>query len=326
MALDPVAYQPYQDPDDFIREVTDLIWVDRSISFIRENYEPDSIVHGGFGTATTREEVLEGTLMRIAESPDRVSQTEDIVWEPRGDDAFLSSHLVVVGDLLSPRVSRTIANCLYRRGRMVEEWVVRDTLAEALQDGLDPDEVARDHAFRGYVASWTDPAPIDPISAGDSGVRPDEHRADVETVLEMIGTVWNDRDLRAVERFFHRDLTLLTVGNRHIIRPEGYRRALLSLLESFPAGTFEVRDVQAHHDIRYAGTRVAVTWKFVGDYTGVPNYGPLTGKPVDLLGISQFTLHQGAIVKEVRLWDDVALRTQIASMRGDEPVGPSYIY
>lgn len=44
MPLDPVAYRPYQDPDDFIREVTDLIWVDRSISFIRDNYEPDSIV------------------------------------------------------------------------------------------------------------------------------------------------------------------------------------------------------------------------------------------------------------------------------------------
>lgn len=326
MTLDPVAYQPYDDPDDFIREVTDLIWVDRSISFIRENYEPDSTVHGGFGTATTRDEVLEGTLMRIAEAPDRVSQTEDIVWEARGDDAFLSSHLVVVGDLLSPRVSRTIANCLYRRGRMVEEWVVRDTLAEALQDGLDPGEVARDHAFRGYVATWADAAPADPISVGDSGARPDGHRAEVETVLEMIRTVWNDRDLHAVERFFHRDLTLLTVGNRHIIRPEGYRRALLSLLESFPAGQFEVRDVQAHHDLRYAGTRVAVTWKFVGDYAGVPNYGPLTGKPVDLLGISQFTLHEGRIVKEVRLWDDIALRTQIAGMRGDEPVGPSNIY
>ena len=34
MSLDPVAYLPYKDPDDFIREVTDLIWVDRSISFI----------------------------------------------------------------------------------------------------------------------------------------------------------------------------------------------------------------------------------------------------------------------------------------------------
>jgi predicted ester cyclase len=326
VALDPVAYQPYTDPDDFIREVTDLIWVDRSISFIRENYEPDSIVHGGFGTAITRDEVLEGTLMRIAEAPDRVSQTEDIIWEQRGDDAFLSSHLVVVGDLLSPRWSRTIANCLYRRGRMVEEWVVRDTLAEALQDGLDPDELAREHLFRGYVASWADAAPADPISAGDSGARPDEHRAEVQTVLDLIRTVWNERDLSAVEQYFHRDLTLITVGNRHIIRPEGYRRALLSLLESFPAGQFEVRDVQVHDDVRYAGLRVAVTWKFVGDYTGKPNYGPLTGKPIDLLGISQFTLHQGRIVKEVRLWDDIALRTQIASMRGDEAVGPSNIY
>ena len=28
MPLDPVAYKPYADPDDFIREVTDLIWVE----------------------------------------------------------------------------------------------------------------------------------------------------------------------------------------------------------------------------------------------------------------------------------------------------------
>lgn len=84
--------------------------------------------------------------------------------------------------------------------------------------------------------------------------------------------------------------------------------------------------MQAHHDVRYAGTRVAVTWKFIGDYTGTPNYGLRTGVPIDLLGISQFTLHEGRIVKEVRLWDDIALRTQIASMRGDEPIGPSNIY
>ena len=50
MALDPVAYKPYADPDDFIREVTDLIWVQRDVSFIVDNYEPDSIVHGGLGT------------------------------------------------------------------------------------------------------------------------------------------------------------------------------------------------------------------------------------------------------------------------------------
>lgn len=326
MPLDPVAYQPYKDPDDFIREVTDLIWVDRSISYIRENYEPDSIVHGAYGTSTSRAEVIEGTLMRISDTPDRTGQAEDVIWEARGDDAFLSSHLVLSGHLNEVGVSRTIANCLYRRGRMVEEWVVRDSLAGALRSGADLDELARAQAFRGYLGSWTEAAPADPIAIGDSGARPDDYRSEVELVIDMINTVWNDRDLQKVERYFQRDLVLLTVGDRTIIRPEGYRRALLRFLESFPAGQFEIRDIQTNYDVRYAGLRVAVTWKFTGDYNGRANYGPLTGKPVDVLGISQFTFHQGALVKEVRLWDDIALRAQIAGMRGDEPVGPSNIY
>ena len=58
----------------------------------------------------------------------------------------------------------------------------------------------------------------------------------------------------------------------------------------------------------------------------MPNYGSLTGKPIDLIGISQFTFHQGALVKEVRLWDDIALRAQIAGVRGDEPAAFSNIY
>ncbi|WP_375386330.1 ester cyclase [uncultured Microbacterium sp.] len=326
MPLDPVAFHPYTDPDDFIREVTDLIWVDRSIAYIRENYEPDSIVHGGYGSLSARQEVIEGTLMRISTAPDATAQSEDIIWEARGDDAFLSSHLVIVGNLLTTQHSRTIANCLYRRGVMVEEWVVRDTLADALQSGEDLDELAAAQAFRGYGPSWTNPAPADPIVVGDSGPRPDEHRAEVESVIDLIQTVWNDRDLQKVERFFNRDLVLQTVGNRTIIRPEGYRRALLRFLESFPGGQFSIRDIQSNYDVRYAGARVAVTWKFTGDYTGIANYGPLTGKPVDLLGISQFTFHRGAMVKEVRLWDDIALRAQIAGMRDDEHLKPTNIY
>lgn len=326
MSLDPVAYLPYKDPDDFIREVTDLIWVDRSIHYIRENYEPDSIVHGGLGTSSNRDEVIEGSLMRISATPDRTGQAEDVIWEQRGGDAFLSSHLVLSGHLQTSEFSRTIANCLYRRGRMVEEWVVRDTLAGPLARGEDLDEVAKAQTFRGFSGSWNEPAPVDPIAKGDSGERPDEYRSEVETVIDLIKTVWNDRDLQKVEKFFERDLVLLTVGNRLVIRPEGYRRALLRFLESFPGGQFEIRDIQTNYDVRYAGLRVAVVWKFVGDYNGVPNYGPLTGKPVDVLGISQFTFHDGALVKEVRLWDDIALRAQIQSQRGDEPVAFANIY
>jgi predicted ester cyclase len=316
MPLDPIAYKPYGDPDEFIREVTDLIWVDRAIGYIRENYEPDSIVHGAYGTSTTRDEVIEGSLMRIADLPDRIGQATDVVWEARGDDAFLSSHLILSADPSNEFVSRTIANCLYRRGRMVEEWVVRDSLAIALQLGLDPDEVAREKVFRGYFGSFTEPAQPDVIAVGDSGPRPDDFRPEVELVCEFIQKVWNDRDLEKVSDFMVRDLILHTVGYRTFIRPEGYRRSLLSLLRSFPSGQFEVRDIATNHAERYAGLRIAVLWKFIGAYNGFPAYGPNNGAQVDVLGVSQFLIQSGRIVQEVRLFDEIALRTQIYSYGG----------
>src|SRR3954454_13878143 len=95
MTLNPVAYKPYSDPDDFIREVTDLIWVQRDVAFIVDNYEPDSIVHGALGPTVGRQGVIDGTLVRIAPTPQRVGQAEDVVWEARRDDASLTAHQVL---------------------------------------------------------------------------------------------------------------------------------------------------------------------------------------------------------------------------------------
>ncbi|GAA1180547.1 ester cyclase [Nesterenkonia xinjiangensis] len=330
--LDKVAYEPWQDPDDFIREVTDLIWVQRNIGFIEENYQPDSIVHGSLGTVVGRDGVVEGSLMRIAETPQHVGQAEDVIWEARGDDAFLSSHLVFSSDALSIGASpqeirhRTIANCLYRRGRMVEEWVARDDLAHVLQLGQDPDEVARSRTFQGYVGSFLEPAPEDVLSVGDSGPRPDDFRSECEMVLEFIETVWNRRDLSRLPDFMVRDLFLHTIGDRTVLRPDGYQRELLRMLSPFPDAQFEVRDVQTNHAERYAGLRVAVTWKMTGTYSGMDHFGPLTGKPVDVLGISQFLIRDGRIEREVRVYDEIALRSQINSTRGDGDVPFTNIY
>jgi predicted ester cyclase len=332
MRLNPVAYRPYEDPDDFIREVTDLIWVTRDISHIVDNYEPDSIVHGSLGTINGRDEVIEGSLMRIADSPSRVGQAEDVVWEARGDDAFLSSHLVFSADRIElggkqvQLRSRTIANCLYRRGRMVEEWVVRDVLAGCLQRGEDPDEVARRLSFLGYTGSMTRPALPDILSEGDSGPRPDAFRPECELVLQFIDEVWNQRRLNRVADFMIRDLFLHSIGDQSFVRPDGYQRELLRMLAPFPTGQFEVRDIQANDAARYAGLRIAVLWKFTGDYSGNPAFGPLTGRPVEVLGVSQFLIQEGRIVREIRVYDEIALRAQINNTRGDEPVVSTNIY
>lgn len=332
MSLDPVAYRPYTDPDDFIREVTDRIWVQRDVSYIVDNYEPDSIVHGGMGTVVGRDGVIEGSLMRIAGTPGRVGQAEDVIWEARGTDAFLSSHLVlscdepIVGGRPRSTRNRGIANCLYRRGRMVEEWVVRDELARCLQRGVDPDEVARDLRFRAYEGSMLSPAPSDVLAVGDSGARPDAFRPECEMVLELIDEVWNHRRLHRLTDFAVRDLFLHTVGDRTVVRPDGYQRDLLALVAPFPDARFEIRDVQTHHAERYAGLRVAVVWTMHGTYRGTPAFGPLTGAPITLLGISQFLVQNGRVVRETRVFDEIALRAQINGTRNDIAFADTNIY
>lgn len=323
MALGEVAYRPYADPDAFIREVTDLIWVDKDISHIYDNYQPDSIVHGPFGTAVGVEQVVQGSMMRMSQDYNHIGQAEDVVWEARGNDAFLSSHLVLSVDPVDTpqgrRLTRsfTIANCLYRRGRMVEEWVVRDELAKVLNRGLDPDEVARTRKFLGYTGSLTGEPPVDVLAAGDSGPRPDDHRGECEMVLEMLESVWNRRNLHSIKKFFDRDLVLQTVGNQTAIRPHGYGESLLGLVSSFPDGQFQIRDVQANVGVRYGGLRIAVLWKMVGRYAGTAKFGPLTGAPIEILGVSQFLIHEGRIVRETRIYDEIGLRSQINATRGD---------
>ncbi|RLL69295.1 ester cyclase [Streptomyces sp. Z26] len=323
MPLDPVAYLPYEDPDDFIREVTDRIWIDRDIDHIVENYEPDSIVHTSLGTVVGRDGVIEGSTMRMAETPGHIGQAEDVVWEARGDDAFLSSHLVfsvdehLVDGRAVPVRKRTVANCLYRRGRMVEEWVVRDDLADCLQTRRDPDEAARALTFQGYTGSMLEEPPADVLALGVSGARADGFRPECEMVLEFVDEVWSRRRLHRVNDFMVRDLFLHTVGDRTVIRPQHYQSDLLAMVGPFPDARFAVRDVQAHHSPRYAGLRVAVLWTMHGTYRGVPTFGPLTGSPVTVLGVSQFLVQEGRIVKEVRVYDEISLRAQINASRGD---------
>lgn len=332
MPLDPVAYLPYQDPDDFIREVTDRIWVERDVSYIVDNYEPDSIVHASLGTVVGRDGVIEGSTMRMGSAPQHIGQAEDVVWEARGDDAFLSSHLVfsadehLVGGKNIRIRKRTVANCLYRRGRMVEEWVVRDELADCLQRGADPDEAARALRFQGYTGSMLEAPPKDVLAEGVSGPRPDDFRPECEMVLEFIDEVWTQRRLQKVNDFMARDLFLHTIGDRTVIRPERYQSDLLATVGPFPDARFEVRDVQTNYAERYAGLRVAVLWTMHGTYRGTPVFGPLTDRPVTMLGVSQFLIQGGRIVREFRVYDEIALRAQINSTRGDGPPVEANIY
>ncbi|ANE04655.1 ester cyclase [Corynebacterium crudilactis] len=318
-----IAYAPYANPDEFIREVTDRIWVERDIEHIYENYEPDSIVHGPGGTAIGVEQVVQGTTMRIAKVPDHIGLAEDVIWEARNDNAFLSSHLVLgIDHVPTPEGlkitrSRTIANCLYREGRMVEEWVVRDSLANCLQLGIDPAVAAEQLPYVGYSGSFKDHAPSDVLSVGDSGPRENDYPEECQMVLEMIKNVWSRRNFKSMSKYFDRDVILHSVGDKTVVRPKAYQEDLLHLVSGFPGCEFEVRDVQANFETRYGGLRVAVAWKLKGNYSGVDIFGELSGQDIEILGVSQFQIHDQKIIREVRVFDWVGVLAQIEATRGD---------
>ncbi len=327
MPLLPEAYLPYSDPTEFIIEWTDRIWADRGVGLIRQNYAQDAVVNSAYGTGVGQDPVIRGTSLRIAMFPDRIGQAEDVVWEQRGDDAFLSSHRILsVGTHTGPGVygppthrrftSRAIANCLYVRGRMVREWLVRDEYGIIVALGLDPAQVSRTLKFQAWQDSLDSP-PSNPLLSGESGDRPNDHRAQVELVLELFASVWRRREYDRLSELVARDVFCHTVSNRTALRPAGMIATLLDLVAPFPDADIEVFDVVANDCAERGGVRVAVQWLLHGAYDGAPVYGALTGSEVRLLGASHFLVQHGRVVTEWRVHDDLAALTQIVQARGD---------
>ncbi|MFD4754324.1 ester cyclase [Streptomyces sp. NPDC058426] len=323
---DPRAHAPYATVEEYINVWTDRIWQDRGVGLIRDCYAPEVVVHGAGGTVTGVEPVVHGTLQRITSFPDRIGGAEDIIWEARGEDAFISSHRALhTGShgghsVYGPPTGRSfafrgIAHCLVRDGWFVEEWLVRDEYQLVRSLGLDPAEAAAGLAARGGGARPTAQDPgADLLATGVSGARPAAHREECELVLTQFHELWNQCYLDRTERFFAPDVRCHTTRTRTLQGTAQHRDEVISLLGSLPDAQVTVLDLAAHTEPG-RGTRVAAVWRLEGHYSGVPAYGPPTGRPVSLLGISHYLVRDGRIAEEWRVYDELALLVQLAAQR-----------
>ncbi|MDE2200511.1 MAG: ester cyclase [Rhodospirillales bacterium] len=208
---------------------------------------------------------------------------------------------------------------LVRGGKVVEEWVMRDEFA-VLQDlGLDPFAVAAQLAERSPVlggamggvesGAFGGDYP-DPLREGISGPRPDRHGAECAEVAEMFERVWNQRLMDEVPRYFADTVAIQTVRLRRAMGITPYQNELIDLLAAVPDGQVKVRDFSVHRSPDL-GLRVAAIWVLRGTYSGVPAYGPVNNAPVAILGASHFEFRRGRIIREWRIYDEIALLAQI---------------
>ena len=330
--LQPSAYAPYRDPRDYILSWTDTIWIDRAIGRLSEHYATDILVHTAYGETYNYDAVISNSVQKFAAFPNGGGgHGEDVVWEQRGANGFISSHRVLKTGTHTGYwtygpptgrdfISRTVAHCLVRDNRIVEEWLVRDEFAVLEALGLDPYKIAAELAARSPVTGHAVTAApaggafagqiADPVSTGLSGARPARHRAQCEMVTAYFEDVWNRRRFDLVTRYASERIVCHGVRMRRVQNITPYQLEIINLLATFPDARIEVRDI-AVHESADLGVRVAVIWVLRGTYCGVPTYGPVTNGPVHVLGSSHFELHDGKILREWRIYDEIAVLAQI---------------
>lgn len=334
-ALDPRAHHPFASVEDYILRCTDEMWVDRGIGLIDSTYYAENVVvHGAYGTSIGVQPIVQGTLQSIRSYPDEVGYGEDVVWEQRGADGFVSAHRVYSTGTNSgwtdygPATGRhfekrAIAHCLVRQGQIVEEWVVRDEARLVADLGYDvPDLASRIAEGRPWRPLELE-VPYDPLAVGVSGARPaPSDDGAVRRLVESVETLWNQHRLDRVADFYHRDIVLHTSRGRTLQGHQQLSTETLDLLSAFPDARMRVLDVCAHHAPR-PGQRVTIVWLLDGTYTGYAVYGPPTGLPVQLLGASQFLVEDGLVRREYRVYDELALRVQIDQLRREADLVPT---
>ncbi len=334
--LQPSAYAPYRDPRDYILSWTDTIWIDRAIGRLGEHYSEDIKVHTAYGETYDYASVISNSVQKFAAFPNGGGgHGEDVVWEQRGENGFISFHRVLKTGTHSgfwtygpptgrDFISRTVAHCLVQDNRIVEEWLVRDEFAVLETLGLDPYKVAAELAARSPVlGNAVAAAPGEgafagrienPVASGISGPRPRHHQALCEMIVAYFDEVWNRRRFDLAPRYVSERIVCHGVRMRRVQNLTPYQLDIINLLATFPDGQVELRDVAVCEGPEL-GLRVGVIWVLRGTYSGVPTYGPPTNTRVHVLGATQFDIHEGKILREWRIFDEIAVLAQIMAAR-----------
>ena len=336
--LSPSAYAPYRDPRDYITSWTDRIWIKRGLGRIHDHYAEGVQVHTAYGESYGLDAVIRNSLQKMVAFPNRGGGHDDVIWERRGPNGFVSSHRVFNNAThlghwtYGPPtgrdwVSRGVAHCLVQDNLVVEEWVIRDEFAVLQGLGLDPFQVAADLAARSPVlgtAMAPENSPIfagriaDPVREGISGARPARYRRECETILGMFEEVWNRRLFDAAPDYFDETIACQTVRMGRVMGIAPHQLEIMKLLASFPDAQIEIRAGAVHESLDL-GLRIGTIWLLRGTYSGAPAYGPTNGAPVNILGSSHFEIRRGKIVREWRIFDEIAVIAQI--LRGAGAAG-----
>lgn len=324
------GFEPvYRDFVDYILRCTHRIWEEKNVGLCRTHYAPDCAIHTLAGPVQGAEAVVQNTLATLAAFPDRVLIGEDVIWSEDAPGTFYSSHRIVsrmshmgADAICGPATMRaltvtTIADCLCRENRIVEEWLVRDNLAAVVQAGGDPWQVARQ------------------LAEADRAGDPSRHawRSDAIDRLRATASVSVDADHPAApciamyERAFRADMSGEAAGLLSPAAESRWPSGRHGFGQGFWIGCVTQLRAMLHDcafAVEHAAARplpgndvaVALRWSLAGRHLGSGLWGEPTHRDLLIMAVSHLRLREGAVIEEQTVFDELAVLRQIAGGLG----------
>jgi predicted ester cyclase len=324
--------EEYATLTDYILGITYRIWEEKGVGLIRRYYGRDCTMLTQGGRVDGVEAVVSGTLETLHQFPDRQLYGEDVVWADHGPSrGLLSSHRILTtgshrGDgLFGPPTGksfaiRAIADCLVKAGteQITEEWLVRDTGGIAVQLGMD----VREMGFRLAAADAARGAGPWHLDLWDEAR---EGRREAEAVIQdhpaavlarhSLESIVNQSDIGSIRRTHDRASSLHGPLHRMHAGWEGTEQFWLGYLAALPDAKLVI-DHSIALEEPGRPVRTSTRWRLAGTHAGHGAFGPPSGAPVLILGITQAHVWDGRIQQEWTVVDELAVHRMIGLQRG----------
>ena len=311
----PMAgFEPrFTDIVDYIVRITDEIWTDLAIGYIRETYDPSCTVYSSYGVVRSAEAVVKSTIAGIAAVPDGDTNHLNVAWSGDEELGFYTAHLGFGGGInrvetaYGPATGRRYANrfaadCISRANRIHTEWLVRDSGACVRQLGFDLDDAGRAMAEMPIGETY--------VQIPGHGILPATSHSpgSLEAWAHaLFDGVWNDRRLDRLSQFYAPDVIAHSGGGRTLQGLTALATLIVQLLASIPDGKLDVGHVCWSEESD--GVIVAVRWTLSGSSARgglLGNQWPV-GRQVFMMGSSHLRLDGPLVVEEWTVFDEVAV-------------------
>lgn len=326
----------FVDLPDYIIRITDRIWHERKVELCLDYYSSDCVVHTQGGDIVGAQTVVGNTHDTLAAFPDRTLDADNVIWSDDGDGLFYSSHLITskmtnlgpseFGAATGKPVRvQTIADCVCKANRVIEEWLVRDYATVVEQMGFDVGEtalkLANEDIENGFdLVDFHAENHADVLANAtrltDAPDKPEKRP--YAFAKSLFSQIWTERNFEMLGHFYDFRVDATYPGRRSFYGHDQIAPFLKQIFTAVPDAKMKVEHVA---DIPYLGGArdVSVRWSLAGTHTGDGFYGAATGANFYMMGVSQFRLINGRIREEVTVWDDVAVRRMIegARLRGE---------